>query len=60
MHTEFKIQEIFLSRPANLINEVVLCTHLFIRFASLSKNISCILNSGCINLYILLTRNAVI
>ena len=52
-HTEFKIQEIFLLRIANLINKLVLCTHLFIRFENLLGNVSCILNSGYINLYIL-------
>ena len=45
MHPEFKIQEIF----ANPINKVVHNTTLFIRFASLEGNISCILNPVCIN-----------
>ena len=52
MHTEFKIQEIFPSRLANLINKLVLYSRLFIGFANLSGNISSILNSGCINLYL--------
>ena len=51
IHTEFKIQVIFPSRLAILINKLMLCTHLFIRFANFLENISCILNSGCINLY---------
>ena len=49
IHAEFKIQEIVPSRLANLIIELVLCTRLFIGFANLSGNISCILNSGCVN-----------
>ena len=47
-HPKFKIQEIFPSRPANLINK---CTHLFIRFANVLGNTSSILNSGYFNLY---------
>ena len=52
MHPEFKIQEILPERFANPINKRGHSTSLFIRFASLEGNISCILNSVCINLYI--------
>ena len=52
MHTEFKIQEIFPERFANLLKKLVHRTSLFIRFASLEGDISCTLNSACINLYI--------
>ena len=41
-HIDFQIQEIFLSRLANPINKHVLRTRLFIGFATLSGNISCI------------------
>ena len=51
IHTDFKMQEIFPSRLANPINKLALRTCLFIRFATLSGNISCIL-SMWINLYI--------
>ena len=50
---EVKIQEIFLEKFANPINKRVHSTILFIRFASLKGNISCILNSVCINIYYL-------
>ena len=43
MHLEFKIQEIFPWRLANLINKLMLCTFLFIRFVDLSGQISYIL-----------------
>ena len=41
-HIGFQIQEIFPSRLANPINKLMLRTRLFIRFATLSGNISCI------------------
>ena len=50
-HTDCQIQEIFPSRLANPINKLVLRTHLFIGFATLSRNISCIWKSMWINLY---------
>ena len=37
IYTEFKIQEIFPSRLANLINKLMLCTHLFIGFRVLTR-----------------------
>ena len=39
IHTEFKILQSFLSRLANLINKIMLCTGLFIGFANLLGNI---------------------
>ena len=50
MHPEFKIQEVFPERFANPINKRL---SVFIRFASLEGNISCVLNSKCINFHIL-------
>ena len=52
IHNDFQIQEIFPERVANLINKLVLHTRLFIGFATLSGNISCIWKSMWINLYI--------
>ena len=49
IHLVFKIQEIFLSRFVDLVNTRLLL-HLFIGFATLSWNMSCALNSGCIDL----------
>ena len=52
MHPGFKIQVIFHERFANPISKRVHSTSLFIRFASLVGNISCILNSVCIKICI--------
>ena len=58
MHSEFKIQEIIPKRFAkNQINKSVHSMSLFIRFASLEGNISCILKSVCINFYIIYHKN---
>ena len=58
MHPEFKIEEIFPERVANPINKRVLySTSLFIRFASIEGNVSCVLSLVCINLYITYHKN---
>ena len=45
IHIDFQIQEIFPSRLANPINKRVRSTSLFIGFATLSENSSCILKT---------------
>ena len=57
IHDEFKIQEISLERFADLIHKRVHSTSLFIRLANLEGNISCKLNSACMNLYITYHKN---
>ena len=52
-----KYRKNFPERFANPINKRVHSTSLFRIFASLEGNISCILNSVCINLYITYHRN---
>ena len=52
IHTDFQIHEIFPSRLANPINKLVLRIRLFIGFATLLRNNSCIWKSMWLNLYI--------
>ena len=51
IHIDFQIQKIYPSRLANPINKLMLHTRLFIGFATLSGNISCIWKSMWINHY---------
>ena len=53
IHIDFQIQEIFPETVANPINKRVHSTSLFIEFASLEGNISCIWKSMWINRYII-------
>ena len=57
MHLDSKIQEIIPKRFAYLINKGMHNISLFIRFESLGANISSILNSVCIYLYIIYYKN---
>ena len=57
MHPELKTQEIFPQRFANPINERVHSMSLFIRVTCLERNISCIFNYVCINLYVTYHKN---
>ena len=51
IHLEFKIQEIFPRNLQILYTNLCECACIFNGFANLLGNISCTLNSGCINLY---------
>ena len=56
---EIKIRKIFPERVANLINKINESDSrsLFIRFSSLDRNISRVLNTRCINLNITCHKN---